>query len=440
MVQSTTTTANPGNIVVPLSAIIDQLQGKMSSADINALLYAIVANKKKEVQPGDLITADLMNQILHDLDDLEMRVAQLEAGSNTTTQPGAVITSINPSTNIHVGDHLTVNGNNFNVPTINNQVSLEQTPITGGFGLGGTSQQFAFDIPDIGVPAGGKTVRLQVSNGAGSPASISFLLLPQVIVPAGRIDVAYSQAPALPVGAPNITAGSSYIFGFTVTPKADRAGNYSVTPTMADWGGAELLEDAVDNVRASNIFPIAGNPSGTDQKVRVRVNVPAAAAPIGPHTLTLNVLETTPGTKVVPGSGSATLAVGLPPPTPETRVQPSLAAPAPGQPRGAATLDGINVRFTRTGTPATAVGGLQLRIAFAEPGTYQLQPSLTNPTGWVVGPIAPLTIPAGGTFPTNQVVNVDVTASANATSTDFIFQISRGTDIQVQYRLGLTVA
>src|SRR5207302_6774678 len=60
MVQSTTTSANPDNIVVPLSAIIDQLQGKLSSADINALLYAIVAKKKNEVRPGDLISAELM--------------------------------------------------------------------------------------------------------------------------------------------------------------------------------------------------------------------------------------------------------------------------------------------------------------------------------------------------------------------------------------------
>src|SRR5437588_12935874 len=86
MVQSTTTSANPGNIVVPLSAIIDQLQGKLSSADINALLYAIVAKKKNEVRPGDLISAELMNQILHDLGDLELRVSQLEGAAVGTGQ------------------------------------------------------------------------------------------------------------------------------------------------------------------------------------------------------------------------------------------------------------------------------------------------------------------------------------------------------------------
>src|ERR1043165_2648423 len=165
MVQTTITSANPGNIVVPLSAIIDQLQGKMSSADINALLFAIVAKKQNEVRPGDLITAQLINQTLHGLEDLQFRVAQLEAAPVTAPQPGAVIMSVSPSSNIHVGDNLTVNGNNFRVPTLANQISLDLFPVTSGFGLGGSAQQFAFDIPDIGVPAGGENVALRGKQG-----------------------------------------------------------------------------------------------------------------------------------------------------------------------------------------------------------------------------------------------------------------------------------
>src|ERR1044072_946859 len=139
MGQTTITSANPGNIVVPLSAIIDQLQGKMSSADITALLFAIIAKKKNEVRPGDLITAELINQILHDLENLQMRVAQLEAAPVTAPQPGAVIMSVSPSANIHEGDRLTVNGNNFRVPTLANQISLDLFPVTSGFGVGGGS-------------------------------------------------------------------------------------------------------------------------------------------------------------------------------------------------------------------------------------------------------------------------------------------------------------
>lgn len=78
---ATITSAAPGNLVVPLSAIIDQLQGKLSAADLNALLLAVTSGMKNEVRPGDLITADLMNQLLSDVADLQVRVAGLEQGN-----------------------------------------------------------------------------------------------------------------------------------------------------------------------------------------------------------------------------------------------------------------------------------------------------------------------------------------------------------------------
>jgi hypothetical protein len=62
-----TTVATPGSIVVPLSQIIDKLQGKLSSSEIDKLLYDILSKRKDQVGPGDLITADLVNQILADL-------------------------------------------------------------------------------------------------------------------------------------------------------------------------------------------------------------------------------------------------------------------------------------------------------------------------------------------------------------------------------------
>src|SRR5712691_747494 len=68
MAQSTITSATPGNMVVPLSAIIDQLQGKLSAADLNALLLAVVAQKRNEVRPSDLA-------------DLQGRVAALEGAT-----------------------------------------------------------------------------------------------------------------------------------------------------------------------------------------------------------------------------------------------------------------------------------------------------------------------------------------------------------------------
>jgi hypothetical protein len=89
---ATITTVNPGNLVVPLSAIIDHLQGKLTSAELNALLLAVVGDRRNEVRPGDLITADLINQILRDLEDLNARLAAVQGGGATTGNSAAVVT------------------------------------------------------------------------------------------------------------------------------------------------------------------------------------------------------------------------------------------------------------------------------------------------------------------------------------------------------------
>src|SRR4051812_24356800 len=82
MAQSPIVNATPGNVMVPLSAIIDQLKDKLSSSQIDALLFAILSGRKTEVRPGDLITADFMNGILARLDAIEVRLAALEGGKS----------------------------------------------------------------------------------------------------------------------------------------------------------------------------------------------------------------------------------------------------------------------------------------------------------------------------------------------------------------------
>ena len=89
------TVVNPGNIVVPLSAILDQLRGRLSSVELDALLAAIVARRKAEVHPGDLITAELMNQILQDLAALNEQVAALGGGTTTGPRNAAAAASLN---------------------------------------------------------------------------------------------------------------------------------------------------------------------------------------------------------------------------------------------------------------------------------------------------------------------------------------------------------
>jgi hypothetical protein len=80
-------------MVVPLSAIIDQLKNKLTSIEIETLLTAILSNKKSEVRPGDLITADLMNQILSDLHNLNLQIATLKGSTAPENRHSQAITT-----------------------------------------------------------------------------------------------------------------------------------------------------------------------------------------------------------------------------------------------------------------------------------------------------------------------------------------------------------
>jgi hypothetical protein len=138
-----TAVANPGNIVVPLSAILDQLQGKLSSAEIDSLFQAIVSRKKEQVRPGDLITADLMNQVLADLADLNVRVALLEGATS-----GPMILGRIPSGDVTALGKLTVLGTGFDPDPARNTVLLDTVAIN-SFLADSSATQLAFQIPDV---------------------------------------------------------------------------------------------------------------------------------------------------------------------------------------------------------------------------------------------------------------------------------------------------
>ena len=380
------------------------------------------------VRPGDVITSNLINRIIALVNEHDAAINDQTGGGS---RAAATILDVSPRSGLRVGDRVTVTGRNFSVPSINNTISLDGFPVLEGFSQGGTAEQFVFDIPDIGLTSG-RMVSLRVGNGVEPPASFAFPLLPRLVIPNGRIQVAYT----LPPIAGNVAAAQSYVLGYLITALADQAGNYLVRPAIGAGWTAELLDETRDVPRASNTFALPGNLAGATQVVRIRVTVASAAAAGDQRTLNLTITETTTGTRVVPGVITTNFQVGQPVPTPETRVQPSLSIVD-----GDASLDGATVRFRRAGAPASATGRIQLRIRFAEGGDYQLDSSFSQPTGWTAeASINPIRIPTGGTFPRTQDVDFEITAGASAAGTDWILTIARGTGLRVEYRLGFTVS
>lgn len=71
----------PGEMVVSLTDILDKLGDKITPAEREQLLIAMLSPRREKVQPGDLISSDLLNVILADIADIKVQLAVLQKSS-----------------------------------------------------------------------------------------------------------------------------------------------------------------------------------------------------------------------------------------------------------------------------------------------------------------------------------------------------------------------
>jgi hypothetical protein len=375
----------------------------------------------QQVQSGDVITANLMNQIIQALSGLDGRLSKLEAGATSTG--GVTISAFNPP-GVRVGDILEIDGSGFLVPPQLNQVTIAGVPAP-NFQMSSSTTKLLVAVPNItGLDPQGTQVTVAVSNSNGS-AQAQLTLKPQLVVPQGNVAVQYINPPVVS-GDGTIKAGT-YTFGFSVTAFADRDGTYTITPAITGNGGwaVSLLQ--------GNQLSLAGNVTGTQQAVSVAVTVPGGQPTGTVGTLQITVTENTPGTKVVPGSAQIQITTGSPPPTPDNRVVITFQSPIPQ-----AQLVGTNLQFT-----SNAVGGAKFNISLTQGGTYSVTAAMSNSAGWtsqgIDVPGFTVAQPAGGAT-ANQPINVLFTPGGGAAATNLLLTVTRGSDLSVTYVQAVTVA
>lgn len=172
-------TLGTGDLVISVNEIFERLRSKVDSDTLEQLLRDIIAGRRNRVRPGELITAELINQVLADLESLETRVTKLEAGvtSNPTT-PGnpAVITKVADS--VQLDHNLEIHGRNFGFSKGAQRVSVDGVS-QNEYQPGSSDELLIVKIRDIaGVIEQGKPVQLVVSNGIEPPATRSIRILP----------------------------------------------------------------------------------------------------------------------------------------------------------------------------------------------------------------------------------------------------------------------
>ncbi|MER0169348.1 MAG: hypothetical protein DU489_01795 [Nitrosomonas sp.] len=229
MAKTEITTANPGNIVIPLSAIIEQLQGKISSSEIDTLLLALISKRINEIKPGDLITSDLINQILADIADLNLRVAQLQS-QQPATDTAVSIRNIIPSGNLTVGQEIAIEGKNFEFTNGNAYVSFGNK-IVFSFKAGSRDDRLITNVPDLGqLPPEGIQIPLTVSNPTSTDYRMVTVLPAQIPLYGNILVVPGTIEPNPPQTAQDI------LFPYTITSAASTVGTFVIRVYLGSAG------------------------------------------------------------------------------------------------------------------------------------------------------------------------------------------------------------
>ena len=173
----------PGEMVVSITDILNQLGNKITDAEKQQLLIAILSPRREYVQPGELLTSDLMSQILVDIADLQVAVATLQSATATTLKTPVLI-SRDPSGDVEVGSKLTLLGVKFRAAGSPNTVMLGSVAITAF--LAEDDTHISFQVPDsfTGLP---RNLSVFVSNTGGGPSqSLAVRVLPKSSVQGGK--------------------------------------------------------------------------------------------------------------------------------------------------------------------------------------------------------------------------------------------------------------
>lgn len=202
------------------------------------------------VNAGDLIRADLMNQILAALAQLDNRVTALEViGPSTGTS--VVITNIIPNGPVRIGEQMEILGQNFGYSTGGMRLYLDGLRIL-GFLPGTTDQHLIFQVPVVpNVPDGGKAVLLSLSNQT-STANQTVVVLPQQIPLGGNADVSYQT-----VTPATVAANAPATFRYKVKSRANQNAIFNIqatvsgVPNASDWQNvvAILNDDETANLQ-----------------------------------------------------------------------------------------------------------------------------------------------------------------------------------------------
>lgn len=188
------------------------------------------------VKPGELIKADLMNQIMDALDALDAKIG--------ATSTGVLISQLIPSDQIQVLQDLRIVGSNFQYSIGAQKVFFDNVPAV-TYRLGSTDSLLIVQVPDLGaMPSEGRKVTVSVSNLTSSDSrQITVIPIPNPV--SGPVKVDAGDPIPNPV-AQNAIAD----FPYTLTSGANLPATVTISATLAgvDWQNVIQILDGNKNL------------------------------------------------------------------------------------------------------------------------------------------------------------------------------------------------
>lgn len=280
-----TITTESGTIAVPMSSILDALEDVLSEAERKALFGQLIGLRPSGVAPGDLITAELFNDLIGNVNDLLARVAILEGAAG-----GPIIDSLEPGTSVAVLEKFTVVGRNFNPdPRLNlvrigdveiNQFRADSTPTRLSFALPDMFASLPATLPVRVVTAGRTSNAVNVTVNEMSKAQKGNFVIGAAIVPAGNVTAGADLAISWPVQAvtlfedvvnlslvvaqPNGATASAWLSTLALQPGATMpitpAQTKTVAATMKVPAGATSVQLALQVVSQDKLVKNISDP------------------------------------------------------------------------------------------------------------------------------------------------------------------------------------
>ena len=318
-----------------------------------------------KVNPGDLIRADMVTEILGLVLSLEQRVSILELTSGPAT--GLLITTVIPGGPVRIGEEMQILGQNFGFSIGAHRVFVDGLQVL-AFKAGSSDQKLVFNIPDVtGVPAAGKPVTLSVSNQTTTDVRTIHVLPAQIAV-GGNVDVSFdSVAPS------TIVPGAQAVFRYRVRSRANQqaeftlSGTVSNVPNQSAWQSQISIlrdDDSVNTPRTITLDPLE------EQFFKVRI----AVVPSSPATFTMTANAAATGVLSTPASGSFPVNAPIEPPDPTTTLDFQSANPMTSFAGGTLTR------------PRGAAAQITLLAGFTAMGTFRVTHGVVEGTGWTTAP------------------------------------------------------